>query len=63
MEPIDIIILVISLSIVLAVIGNYLYRKYKKLPTGDCRCCSLKAEKTLKKIRKELKKDKCCCQK
>ena len=63
MEPIDIIILVISLSIVLAVIGNYLYRKYKKLPTGDCRCCSLKAEKTLKKIRKELKKDKCFSQK
>jgi hypothetical protein len=58
MKPVDLIILIICLSIVIGVVGNYIYRKYKKMPTGDCGYCSMKSEKTLKLIRKELAKDK-----
>lgn len=58
MEPIDIIVLVASIIIVASVLGRYIYRKSKKMTTGDCACCTLKTEKTLKKIRRELKKSK-----
>lgn len=58
MKPIDIIVLIIALGIVGLVIGNYIYRKAKKLPTGECASCTLKSEKMLKKIRKELRKNK-----
>ena len=61
MTPLDIVILLLGISVVAYVIGNKIYRKSKKLPTGECYSCSLKAEKTLKKIRKELRKQRCCC--
>ena len=63
MTPLDVIILLVGLSIIAYVVGNNIYRKSKKLPTGECYSCSLKAEKTLKEIRKELRKAKCCCNK
>ena len=61
MTPLDIVILLLGLSVIAYVIGTKLYRKSKNLPTGECYSCSLKAEKTLKKIRKELRKQRCCC--
>ena len=58
MEPIDIVILVLAILIVGYVIGKYIYKKIKKMPTGECAYCAIKSEKTIKKIRKALKKDK-----
>ena len=39
-QPIEIIVIVIAFAIVFGVIGNYIYRKIKKLPTGECAHCS-----------------------
>jgi hypothetical protein len=58
MEPIDIIILLIAISVVGFVIINYIYRRVHNKPTGDCKMCTMNSEKTINKIRKELKKAK-----
>ena len=39
MEPIEIIVIIACVLIVGGVIGNYIYRKVKKLPTGECASC------------------------
>ena len=39
MKPIDIIILSVIVGIVLFIIGIYVYKRVKKLPTGECSCC------------------------
>ena len=56
MEPLDFIFLGLGLLIIGLVVGKYLYRRKKKLPTGECAMCTMKTEKTLKQIRKSLKK-------
>ena len=58
MEVIDVIVLLLAIFIVSYQIIKYVLRKKKKLTTGECSYCTLKAEKTLNKIRKELKKAK-----
>lgn len=40
MTPIEIIVIICSVLIVGGVIARYIYRKVKKLPTGECACCS-----------------------
>lgn len=40
MQPIEIIVIVACVLIVGGVFGNYLYKKFKHLPTGECSCCS-----------------------
>lgn len=61
MEPIEIIVIIISLVIVGSVIGSYIYKKIKHLPTGDCACCSNKMKKAFAKGVKEINKEKCNC--
>ena len=39
MEPIEIIVIIACILIVGGVMGNYIYKKVKKLPTGECACC------------------------
>ena len=39
MEQIEIIVIIACILIVGGVIGNYIYKKVKKLPTGECACC------------------------
>ena len=39
MEPIEIIVIIACVLIVGGVIGNYIYKKAKKIPTGECACC------------------------
>lgn len=58
MGPVDIVVLILALFIVGGVVGNYFYRKRNKMAVGECSYCALKSENMLKKIRKELKKDK-----
>ena len=73
MTPADIVILVVVIAIVLAVVGTYIYKKSKGLPTGECSCCSSNMKKSVKKAMKnidmsDLDDDKdcgcgssCCC--
>ncbi len=46
MKPIEIIVIILCVLIVGGVIGRYIYRKVKKLPTGDCACCSKTKKKS-----------------
>ena len=50
-------VVVISLTVIflLTIIGNYIRKKIKGLPTGDCACC----HKSKKQLLKEYHK--CCC--
>ena len=42
MEPIEIIVIIACVLIVGGVIANYIYKKAKKIPTGECECCKSK---------------------
>ena len=46
MKPIEIIVIILCILIVGGVIGRYIYRKAKKLPTGECACCSKTKKKS-----------------
>lgn len=48
MNTIDIVILVLVIAVVLLIIGVYIYKKIKKIPTGDCACCGSKGNKLIK---------------
>ncbi|MCH5180722.1 MAG: hypothetical protein J1F32_05885 [Erysipelotrichales bacterium] len=65
MEPIEIIVITITVLIVVSVIGNYTYRKIKHLPTGECACCKKKGNNLVKQYRKLYPKSesKCSCSK
>ena len=39
MGPIEIIVIIGSILIVGGVIANYIYKKVKKMPTGECSSC------------------------
>jgi Sec-independent protein translocase protein TatA len=62
MKPIDIIILSVIVGIVLLIIGIYVYKRVKKLPTGECSCCksTTGAKRMFKSIKKELDEEKAC---
>jgi hypothetical protein len=62
MKPIDIIILSVIVGIVLLIIGIYVYKRVKKLPTGECSCCksTTGAKRMFKSIKKELDEEKTC---
>ena len=66
MKPIDIIVLVVILLVLGLIIGRYIYKRIKHMPTGECACCSTKkgVDRMVKNIKKELDNDKeCCCKK
>jgi len=62
MKPIDIIILVVIVGIVLLILGIYVYKRIKKIPTGECSCCksTTGAKRMFKSIKKELDEEKTC---
>ena len=45
MKPIEIIVIIACILIVGGVLSRYIYRKVKKLPTGECACCKKTKEK------------------
>lgn len=53
MNTIDIVILVLVIAVVLLIIGVYIYKKIKKIPTGDCACCGSKGNKLIKAYNKK----------
>lgn len=60
MEPIEIIVIIACVLIVGGVIGNYIYRRIKKLPTGECACCS-NSKKGNRLVKAYKKKYRCNC--
>lgn len=56
MKPIDYIIIILAVGFLLIFIGNYIYRKKKNLPTGECACCANKGNNLVKKFRKKYKR-------
>ena len=59
MGLIDIIVLVTVILVVVLIIGRYIYKRIKNIPTGTCGDCSLTKDtsRALKQIRKELDKE------
>lgn len=57
MSPIGIILIIFCVAVVGGVLGNYIYKKIKKIPTGECASCKLRMENTINQIRKQLAKD------
>lgn len=53
---VEAIIIVVSVVIVASVIGVYVYKKTKGLPTGECSCCANKGKKFVKAYRKKYTK-------
>lgn len=60
MQPIEIIVILACVIIVGGVFANYLYRKAKHLPTGECSCCShnKKGKKLVQMYHKKYEKEK-----
>ena len=56
MGLIDIIILIVGILIVILIISYFIYKKFKKEPIGDCRCCANKGNKLVKGYHKKYKK-------
>ena len=60
MEPIEIIVIISCVLIVGGVIGSYIYKKVKKLPTGSCAGCKkiVSGSSLVKQYRKKYPKEK-----
>lgn len=60
MEPIEIIVIISCILIVGGVLANYIYKKIRKLPTGQCASCkkTLTGSALVKAYRKKYKKEK-----
>jgi len=56
MEPIEIIVIATCILIVGSVIGTYVYKKIKHMPTGDCCDCPIKNKKFVNEYHKMNKK-------
>lgn len=51
------IITIIGVSLILiSFVSVYIYKKIKKIPTGECACCSKKGSNLLKEYHKKYKK-------
>ena len=54
---IEILVVVITLSFLLFLLGRYLYKKKKGLPTGECACCASKGKSLVKSYHKTYSKE------
>jgi len=57
MGAVEIIVIVLASALVLGVIGTFIYKKIKGLPTGECASCGMKGDKLLNEYRKKNKKN------
>ncbi len=53
MQPIEIIVIILCVLIVGGVLGSYIYKKIKHLPTGDCANCKANMQRAMKKFKRE----------
>ena len=56
MEPIEIIVIICCVLIVGGVVTSYIYKKIKKIPTGECGYCSKKRNNLVKDYHKKYRK-------
>ena len=66
MKPIDIIVIIVVSIVVLLILGRFIYKKIKGLPTGECSSCSSKknVNRMVRDVKKELDNEiKCECKK
>lgn len=56
LEFIDIIVIISAIIFVGVIIGIFVYRKIKHIPTGECACCKNKGSNLMKMYRKKYKK-------
>lgn len=54
----DIIIIIVIAIVVLSIIGVFIYKKAKGLPTGQCACCHTRMKKAIKKACCDVKNEK-----
>lgn len=55
---IEILVVALTVAFLATIIGVYIYRKAKGLPTGECACCHKGTKKLLNEYHKS-----CCCKK
>ena len=48
----EIIVITLTVFFFIALIGNYIRKKIKGLPTGECACCHKSSKKMIKKYHK-----------
>ena len=61
MEFYEIVLIVLIIAFVVYIFGKEIYKKIKKIPTGECACCHSNSKNLLKKYRKKYgKKDYTC---
>lgn len=58
MGPLEIIVIICAVSIVLGVVINYIYKRIKNIPTGDCCECKKRGKNLVKQYHKMYKNDK-----
>lgn len=64
MQPIEIIVIIFSVLVVSLVLGSYIYKKIKGIPTNtECANCHNKVNvnKMIKSIKRELDEERCQC--
>ena len=54
MEKIEIIVIVLLVLFFIALIGRYIYRRIKRLPSFECCCCAKRMKKTILKAKKAI---------
>ena len=53
MGPLEYIVIILSAIFVVLVFGREIYKKIKKIPTGECACCSKSGSALVKSYRKK----------
>lgn len=53
---IEILVVVLTLTFLLLLLGRYIYKKRHGLPTGECACCSNKGKNLVKMYHKSCSK-------
>ncbi len=56
MDIVEIIVIICCILIVGGVLGNYIYKKVKKLPTGECSYCHSSSKKKQNKLLEDYRK-------
>ena len=57
----EILFIIAIVAFVSFVFGKEIYKRIKKLPTGECACCHTKSKKLLKAYHKKYGKKNCSC--
>lgn len=62
MSPIEIIVIVLVVGFVAFIFGREIY-KHIKGNSGECSCCKSNMHRAIKKAKKAIDREKCCCKK